>query len=160
MGPSVRNPDGSVNLKNKIRVAVRIRSIPWDKQNDATHKKRSQRRCGVCTTMNMVSVVTYGHMDAGLCGSRSTMIHCCKCAHDTGLTNQLPLPPDCNRAIGPWSDSAWIHIASSRNTQGPVCVADHINRIKLKALFAQTRPIVCRLFIVLNNDLNVPRTRS
>lgn len=94
--------------------------------------------------MKLVSVVTYGHMDTGLCGSRSTMIHCCKCAHDTGLTNQLPLPPDCNRAIRPMEWQCLDPYCITTEHSGPVCVADHINRTKLVALFAQTRPIVCR----------------
>lgn len=94
--------------------------------------------------MKLVSVVTYGHMDTGLCGSRSTMIHCCKCAHDTGLTNQLPLPLDCNRAIGPMEWQRLDPYCITTERSGPVCVADDINRTKLAALFAQTRPIVCR----------------
>ncbi len=60
--------------------------------------QRSAVSVQVGTTMELVSVVTYGHMDTGLCGSRSTMIHCSKCAHDTDLTNQFPLLLDCNKS--------------------------------------------------------------
>lgn len=98
----------------------------------------------VGATIELVSVVTYGHMDTGLCGSRSTVIHCCKCAHDTGLTNHFPLPPDCNRAIGPMEWQRLDPYCIITEHSETVCVASHINHTKLVALFAQTSPIVCR----------------
>ncbi len=101
----------------------------------------------VDTTMELVSVVTYGHMDTCLCGSRSTMIHCSKYTHNTGLTNQFPLLPDWNRAIGPMEWQCLDPYCIIMEHSGPVCVAGHNNHTKLVAFLAQTSPIVCRCWL-------------
>lgn len=114
------------------------------KKKKANALQRSAVSVQIGTTMELVSVVTYGHMDTGLYGSRSTMIHCSKCAHDTGLTNQFPFVPDCNRAIGPMDWQRLDPYCIITEHSGPVCVPGHINHTKLAALFAQKSRIVCR----------------